>query len=136
VVRADKPFTAVAEGALQVAAGTGLRDYLVHSYGLRVLDPQIGRCRYEEIIPAGSPYPTPKAVEIILGAAHDQQETVELTFGVIEAESVSDIQVRYEDGQATFIGQADGNSQQVIPLGGVTQIALRPTGKGGEDCIT
>ncbi|MEO1288595.1 MAG: Hsp70 family protein [Chloroflexota bacterium] len=37
-VRADKPFTAVAEGALQLAAGYGLEDYLVHSYGLRYLD--------------------------------------------------------------------------------------------------
>jgi molecular chaperone DnaK (HSP70) len=37
-VRADKPFTAVAEGALQIAAGFGLDDYLVHSYGLRFLN--------------------------------------------------------------------------------------------------
>ncbi|MFN8421472.1 MAG: Hsp70 family protein [Anaerolineae bacterium] len=34
-VRADKPFTAVAEGALQVAAGYGLEDHLIHSYALR-----------------------------------------------------------------------------------------------------
>src|SRR5690606_39226755 len=37
-VRADKPFTAVAEGALQIAAGYGLEDYLIHSYGLRHLE--------------------------------------------------------------------------------------------------
>src|SRR5450432_1435571 len=48
-VRSDKPFSAVAEGALQVAAGFGLEDYLAHSYGIRHLNND--KHAYDEIIP-------------------------------------------------------------------------------------
>ena len=47
-VRADKPFTAVAEGALLLALGAGLEDYLAHSYGIRHLDPLTGKHEYDE----------------------------------------------------------------------------------------
>src|SRR5262249_32663644 len=42
VIRADRPFTAIAEGALQIAAGLGLEDQLIHSYGIRYLDQDTG----------------------------------------------------------------------------------------------
>jgi molecular chaperone DnaK (HSP70) len=138
-VRADKPFTAVAEGALQVAAGFGLEDYLVHSYGLRYLDPSSNSHQYDEIIPMGSSYPTPEPIEVILGAAHDKQESIEFVIGEIDSDSVSMIEVKYEDGQAVFVAQASNNEQQIIPLNeadAVTKLAkLNPVGKPGEDRI-
>ena len=137
-VRADKPFTAVAEGALQVAAGYGLDDYLIHSYGLRYLNEQ-GQHDYDEIIPMGSRYPTPVPVEVTLGAAHENQTEIEFVIGGIDTDSVAMIEVKYEDGQAVFVAQAADNEQKIIPLiedGAVPVLAkLDPPGQPGEDRI-
>ncbi|MEP7289931.1 MAG: Hsp70 family protein [Chloroflexota bacterium] len=136
-VRSDKPFTAVAEGALQVAAGFGLEDYLAHSYGIRHLEN--GVHLYDEIIPMGSRYPTPKPLEIILSAAHDKQESIEFVIGEIDTDSVSMLEVKYEDGQAVFVAQAERSSQQIIPLNEdkVAQMLAKliPPGVAGEDRI-
>ncbi len=133
-VRADKPFTAVAEGALQVAAGYGLDDYLVHSYGLRHLNEQ-GAHDYDEIIPMGSRYPTESPIEVTLGAAHDGQSEIEFMIGEIDTDSVTMIEVKYEDGQAVFVAKADEQEQQIVPLNAetLTIAPLDPTGKAGED---
>ena len=134
-VRADKPFTAVAEGALQVAAGYGLEDYLIHSYGIRHLDAETGTHEYDEIIPMGSRYPTEAPIEVLLGAAHANQPTVEFVIGEINTDSVAMIEVKYEDGQAVFVAQANTQGQQIIPLNpdSVTLATLIPPGKPGED---
>jgi molecular chaperone DnaK (HSP70) len=136
-VRADKPFTAVVEGALQVVAGLGLDDFLAHSYGLRYLDPHTGAHRYDELIPAGSPYPLPRPVEVILSAAHDNQATVEFVIGQIETGTVSMVEVKYEDGQAVFVAQTQGDAQQVdileSPAGSPPIVTLQPPGRPGVD---
>jgi molecular chaperone DnaK (HSP70) len=134
-VRAEKPFSAVAEGALLVAAGYGLEDYLAHSYGLRHLDPLTGEHHYDEIIPMGSRYPIEAPVEVLLGAAHDAQTEIEFIVGEIDTDSVAMIEVKYEDGQAVFVAQANSSAQQIIPLNeNNTALAkLIPPGVVGED---
>lgn len=136
-VRADKPFTAVAEGALQMAAGYGLEDYLIHSYGIRHLDD--GAHQYDEIIPMGSQYPTEEPVDILLGAAHSNQENIEFIIGEIDSDSVSMIEVQYENGQAVFVAQAGESTQQIIPLNETNVMdslaRLDPPGQPGEDRI-
>lgn len=134
-VRADKPFSAVAEGALLVAAGYGLEDYLAHSYGLRHLDPATGEHQYDEIIPMGSRYPTESPVEVLLGAAHDAQTEVEFVVGEIDTDSVAMIEVKYEDGQAVFVAQANSSEQQIVPLNEDSAVLakLLPPGVAGED---
>lgn len=140
-VQSHKPFTAVAEGALEVAAGAGLQDYLVHSYGLRYLDESSGEHRYEEIISMGSAYPASKPVEVRLGAAHAGQPEVEFVIGEIDAHSVEMIEVQYENGQAVFVARANSEAQaQVIPLNAgsaqashETLARLNPAGKPGKD---
>ncbi|MCI0579801.1 MAG: Hsp70 family protein [Chloroflexi bacterium] len=136
-MRADKPFTAVAEGALQMAAGFGLEDSLVHSYGLRHLDPETNRHRYEEIIPAGSRYPSQKPVELLLGAAHPGQEEIEFVVAQLVAGSISQVDVVYENGQAVFVSHAGGTEQQILPLLAEGQEALfaplQPPGRPGQD---
>jgi molecular chaperone DnaK (HSP70) len=136
-VRSDKPFTAVAEGALQVAAGFGLEDYLAHSYGIRHLD--TGGHQWDEIIPMGSRYPTTKPIEIILGAAHDKQDAIEFLIGEIDSDSISMLEVKYEDGQAVFVAQAERTGQQIIPVNedkvGQILAKLIPPGIPGEDRI-
>jgi molecular chaperone DnaK (HSP70) len=115
-VRAEKPFTSIAEGALQVAAGYGLEDYLVHSYGIRHLDRETGEHQYDEIVPMGSRYPTEAPIEVVLGAAHNGQKEVEFVIGEIDTDSVAMIEVKYENGQAVFVAQGGESGQQIIPL--------------------
>jgi molecular chaperone DnaK (HSP70)/HEAT repeat protein len=132
-VRVDKPFTAVAEGALQVALGYGLEDYLTHGYGLRCLD-AASHLHYEEILPMGSRYPTEKPVRLRLGAAHPDQKELEFVIGEIDAEAVTGIEVHGQGEQAVFL--ADGKSQKVDALNpGEQSVAVRldPPGKPGKD---
>ena len=133
-VRVDRPFTAVVEGALQIAVGFGLEDYLVHSYGLRYLDPQTGKPRYDEIVAMGSSYPT-KPVEVILEAAHPRQEQVEFVIGEITTDAVSTVEVQYEEGQAYFVAQAKPEGQVIIPLNhdNPLTVQLTPPGEPGTE---
>ncbi len=138
-VRADKPFTAIVEGALQVAAGYGLEDYLAHSYGIRHLDPVTGKHEYDEIIPAGSRYPLPEPIEVLLGAAHDQQTAMEFVVAEIDSDSFSMLEVNYEGGQAVFVAQVQKADQQIVPIN-QEQAArllatLMPAGQPGIDRI-
>ncbi|MDZ4763249.1 MAG: Hsp70 family protein [Chloroflexota bacterium] len=136
-VRSDKPFTAVAEGALQEAAGFGLEDYLVHSYGLRYLDPETGEHAWDEIIPMGSRYPTETTIDIALAAAHANQREIEFVIGEIDTDAVSMIEVQYEDGQAVFVAQAGSGTQQIIPVNESAAASLlarlNPSGKPGDE---
>ncbi len=136
-VRADKPFTAVAEGALQVAAGLGLEDYLAHGYGLRHLDSLTNSHQYDEIISMGTRYPMEKPVEVVLAAAHENQETVEFVIGQISTDALAMVEVKYEDGQAVFVAQTDQNTEQIMPLNqdrvGEILAALTPPGQPGQD---
>ncbi len=115
-VQANKPFTAVAEGALQLALGFGLDDYLSHGFGLRYLDPHSGSHQYDEIIPMGTPYPTQQPLEVVLGPAHPQQQAVELIIGQIDTDAISAVEVQYEGDQAVFVAQADQQAGQIMPI--------------------
>jgi molecular chaperone DnaK (HSP70) len=131
-----KPFTAVAEGALQVAAGSGLDDYLVHSYGLRHLDVESNTHEYDEIISMGTRYPTEKSIEVTLCAAHDQQTELEFIFGEIDTDAVSMVELKYENGEEVFVAKADRAAHQHIePLNEAIVVPLSPPGKVGEERI-
>lgn len=138
-VRADKPFTAVAEGALQVAAGFGLEDYLIHSYGLRYLNADTGEHDWDEIIAMGSQYPIERPIDVVLGAAHNDQQEIELIIGEIDTDSVALVEVKYEDGQAVFVAQTGSTEQKIIPLNEVDAVKylvkLLPTGTPNQDRI-
>jgi molecular chaperone DnaK (HSP70) len=136
-IRAEKPFTAVAEGALQLAAGCGLDDYLPASFGLRHYNPQTRRTEYDEIIPQGSRYPSEKPVEIILQAAHAGQTAIDLVIGEITPDAIQQVSVREEDGQAVFVAQTDSASRAITALNASDplSIPLKPAGKHGQDRI-
>lgn len=133
-VRAGKPFTAIVEGALQLALGLGLDDYLVHGYGLRHLDPSTGRHQYEEVIPMGRRCPIETPIEIVLGAAHPGQTEVELVIGEIGGDAVSRVDVIHEDGDVVFVAPTDAAVPGVVSLSGPpVQVRLDPPGTPGED---
>ncbi len=138
-VRADKPFTAIVEGALQVAAGYGLEDYLAHSYGIRHLDPVSGKHEYDEIIPAGSRYPLAEPIEVLLGAAHEGQTAMEFLVAEIDSDSFSMLEVNYEGGQAVFVAQVEKADRQIVPINpeqAANLLArLIPPGQPGSDRV-
>ncbi len=134
-VHADKPFTAVAEGALQIAGGCGLNDYLNHSYGIRHFSASAHH--YEELIPAGTRYPMKGPVDLILGASHAEQKAIELVIGEIASDATPLIEVTYEDEQAIFVSKVDEDAQQIVALNETapTLIYLTPAGKPGKERI-
>ena len=126
-IRADKPFTAVVEGALQVATGFHLDDQLAHSYGLRVLDAR-GALRFDEVIPMGTAYPSKTSTRLTLSAAHMNQEYIEFVIGQINTDA------DFEDGQKASSTQAGTKAEKIVLLnaGRPLQVKLSPSGQPGE----
>jgi hypothetical protein len=92
---------------------------------------------YDEIIPMGSPYPTEAPIEVVLGAAHPNQQEVEFVIGEIDTDAIAMIEVKYEDGQAVFVAQASSSEQQIVPLNEADALKflakLDPSGQPDED---
>ncbi len=137
-IHQDRPFTAVAHGALSLAAGVKLDDFLYHSYGLRHLSAISGRHEYHEIIAAGTRYPIEKPIELILCASRNGQEAVEMVIGEVEENSSSLAEVYFGAHQLVLV--ENGSSlRRVVPLndgdGARTIARLNPPGKAGEDRV-
>lgn len=131
-VRVDRPFTAIAEGALQVAAGYGLQDYLVHSYGLRYLDAASRTLKFDEIIPMGSAYPLAKPVAVLLSAAHPRQTEMDLVVAQMDGAAIAAVEVVQEGGQTVFLAQPQFSGAQ-IHLQGRVIVPLQPPAYPGKD---
>ncbi|WP_338429676.1 Hsp70 family protein [Synechococcus elongatus] len=80
-IQSDRPFEAVACGALQLAQGLEVRDFLYHSYGIRYWNHRSQRHDWHPLIPPGQAYPMAEPVELVLGASVAQQPSVELVLG-------------------------------------------------------
>lgn len=133
-----KPFEAVAHGALGLAAGLGVDDYLYHSYGVRHLSPITGRHEWEEIIPAGTRYPLDEAVKLTLTASRDGQAAIELVIGEVEEGAGGIAEVMFGD-RAILMVEGNLEMRQVVPLndedGSRTVAYLDPPGRAGEDRV-
>ncbi len=133
-----KPFEAVAHGALNLAVGIGLDDFLYHSFGVRHLSPITGRHEWEEIISTGTRYPLPEPVQLVLTASRDGQEALELVIGEVEESSGGLSEVIF--GTRKILVVDDGlELRQVRALnddeGSRTVAYLSPPGKAGEDRV-
>ncbi len=124
-----KVFTAIVEGALQIAVGSGIDDTLIHSYGLRHLEN--GQHRYDEILPAGWKIPTNRPIELILGAAHPEQTQLELVVGEIDPEQSAGVTIHVQDGELVALAE----ELAVVPLDNPISIPLKPVGQVGEERI-
>jgi len=132
-IRVDKPFTAVVEGALQVAAGFGLRDQLAHGYGVRLLD-ATGLHQYDEIIPQGSVYPMAESVRLVLGASRPQQTQVELVIAQINTEAVATTQVLFDQEQSARVAHPEAPTRPIVPINAHAPllVPLNPPGQPGQ----
>ena len=133
-----KPFEAVAHGALGLAVGLGVDDFLYHSYGIRHLSPITGRHEWEEIIPAGSRYPLEEPVHLVLSASRDGQEAVELVIGEVEESAGGMTEVMF-GSRAILMVEGGLELRKVVPLNDDDHSRvvawLTPPGKAGDDRV-
>ncbi|WP_017302210.1 Hsp70 family protein [Nodosilinea nodulosa] len=136
-VRCDRPFEAVAQGALQIAQGLAVEDFLYHSYGIRYWDRRHNRHGWHPILPQGQPYPMAAPVELTLGASVEKQPSIELVIGELGAASTQ-TEVYFENGRLVT-RQLGGDTASVQPLndreGARTIAQLNPPGFPGSDRV-
>lgn len=134
----NKPFEAVAHGAVGLAVGVGLDDFIYHSYAIRHLSPISGRHEWEEVVPAGTRYPLTQPITLILTAHRDGQEAIELVIGEVAEGSGSLAEVTFGERSILLV---DGGSDRrnVAALndreGARTVAHLDPPGRAGRDRI-
>lgn len=86
-VRCEKPFEAIAHGALQLSQGMEIKDFLYHGYGIRYWDRRHNCHSWHPLIQAGQAYPMSAPVELLLGASVDNQPSIELVIGELGVEA-------------------------------------------------
>ena len=137
-IRAHRPMTAIAEGALQLARGVQVKDFLYHSYGVRYWNRRNGCHSWHPIIKTGQAYPMEETVELVLGASVDNQPSIELIIGELGAEDMGSREV-YFDGDRLVTRTLDSGKTSVQPLndreGARTIAKLDPLGQQGSDRI-
>ena len=136
-IRCERPFEAIAQGALQLNLGIQLQDFLYHSYGIRYWDRRQNRHNWHPLIIAGQSYPMSEPVELVLGASVDNQPSIELIIG--ELGSQTGATEVYFDGDRLITRRLNQGQTQVQPLNdreGARMIAqLTPAGYPGSDRI-
>jgi molecular chaperone DnaK (HSP70) len=136
-ISSNKPFEAIAQGALQILQGTEVKDFLYHSYGIRYWDRRQNAQNWHTLIQTGQPYPMNEPVELILGASTDGQPNIELIVGELGQDS-GGTEI-YFDGDRLITRSLSSSQGQVQPLNdreGARSIAkLEPLGYPGNDRI-
>ncbi len=139
-VHKDKPFEAVAHGALMIHQGLGLQDRLFHSYAMRYWDSHQQKWQYQPLFRAGQHYPTKRPVSLILRASQMEQIYVDLVLGELEKHQRDNVEIIF-DGEK-LLTQIQSQPQEVFtPLkqdasgAPVPQIVaeLVPRGMVGQD---
>ncbi|MEG4838200.1 Hsp70 family protein [Microcoleus sp. B9-D4] len=135
-IRCDKPFEAIAQGALQLSQGIEIKDFLYHSYGIRYWNRRDNCHSWHSLIKSGQSYPMSEPVELVLGASLENQPSIELIIGELGAET-GGTEI-YFDGDRLITRQLAGQTS-VQPLNdkeGARSIAqLTPPGYPGSDRI-
>ena len=136
-IRCDRPFEAIAQGALQVTQGVEIKDFLYHSYGIRYWDRRNNRHSWHPIIREGQPYPMTQPVQLVLGASVENQPSIELIMGELGTDT-GGTEV-YFDGDRLITRRLDNGVTTVKPLndkdGARTIANLIPPGFPGSDRI-
>jgi len=135
-IRCEKPFEAIAQGALQLNQGVEVKDFLYHSYGIRYWNRRDNCHSWHPLIKSGQAYPMSEPVELVLGASIENQPSIELIVGELGAET-GGTEV-YFDGDRLVTRQLSGSAsvQALNDRDGARSIAqLTPPGYPGSDRI-
>ena len=137
-VKGDRPFEAVAQGALRLP-NLKLEDFLYHSYGIRFWDRRNNAHGWHPIIQRGQPYPTTEPVELFLGASSENQPSIELILGELGEDAPTQTEIYFEGDQLVTRRSDSGGIPTVQPLndreGARTIATLEPPGFPGSDRI-
>ncbi|WP_346290723.1 Hsp70 family protein [Sphaerothrix gracilis] len=136
-IRSDRPFEAIAHGALRLQQGVEVEDFLYHSYGIRYWDRRQNCHSWHPIIRQGQAYPMEKPVELLLGASTENQPSIELILGELgDEETRTEV---YFEGDRLVTRQIRSGATQVQPLndraGARTIATLDPPGFPGSDRV-
>ncbi len=93
-VKLDKPFEAVAHGALALGQLVEIEDYLRHSYAIRLWEPYSRQYSYFTLFDKGLPYPCQRSEPLTLQVALQGQKEIRLDIG--EVADVSQAEVTYD----------------------------------------
>ena len=93
-VKLDKPFEAVAHGALALSEFAEIDDYLRHSYAIRLWQPYDKTYTYFTLIEKGAQYPGARSQPLTLQVATEGQKEIRLDIG--EVSQVSQAEVTYD----------------------------------------
>jgi molecular chaperone DnaK (HSP70) len=136
-IKCDRPFDAIATGALQLTQGYEIKDFLYHSYGVRYWNRKENRHGWHPIIRSGQPYPMSQPVELTLGASVENQPRIELIIGELGAKTTS-TEV-YFDGDRLVTRNLSNGEIGVKPLNdgdsARTIAQLNPSGIPGRDRV-
>lgn len=135
-IRSDRPFEAIALGALQLSRGIEIQDFLYHRYGIRYWNHRINGHDWHPIIPAGQPYPMAEPVMFTFGASAANQPGIEVVLGELGSET-STTEV-YFDGDRLLTRRLATGQTVVVPLNDrdtARLIPLDPPGNPGVDRI-
>lgn len=136
-IRRDRPFEAIAHGALHLAQGTQLQDFLYHSYGIRYWNHRRQAHDWHPLIQAGQAYPMEQPVELVLGASVANQPSIELIVGELgDSRTATEV---FFDGDRLMTRTLSSGRTSVQPLndreGARTIARLEPAGNPGVDRI-
>lgn len=135
-VKLDKPFEAVAHGALVLGQLVEIEDYLRHGYGIRLWEPHAREYSFFPLFEKGLRYPCQRTEPLILQAAISGQREIRLDIGevadVSQAEVTYDAQGKmtssYLNKQAYFRSLSSGQNQVCVAH-------LEPLGEAGIDRV-
>lgn len=90
-VRLNKPFEAVAHGALLLNRSIRVEDYLRHSYAIRLWQPHTQTYTYFPLFQQGTKYPCQRAEPLILQVANAGQTELRLDIGEVAAMTQAEV---------------------------------------------
>ncbi|HEY9611217.1 Hsp70 family protein, partial [Allocoleopsis sp.] len=93
-VKLDKPFDAVAHGALAVTQLVDVEDYLRHSYAIRLWEPYTKTYSFFTLFEPGIKYPCQRPEPLTLQVAIDGQREIRLDIG--EVAQMTQAEVTYD----------------------------------------
>jgi molecular chaperone DnaK (HSP70) len=135
-VRLNKPFEAIAHGALALSQVSQLDDYLHHTYAIRLWDPYARNYSYFALFNKGMSYPCQRPEPLTLQVAVDGQQEIYLDIGevadVIQAEVDYDAQGKMTN---STLRRHDAYRSLASQHGSTCVAQLDPPGQVGVDRI-
>jgi molecular chaperone DnaK (HSP70) len=134
-IRSDRPFEAIAHGALQISQGIEVKDFLYHSYGIRYWNRRQNVHSWHPLIPSGQAYPMTTPIELTLGASVENQPSIELILGELGTNAgATEV---YFEGDRLLTRSLDREQLTVQTLNDQAQsiAKLTPLGYPGSDRI-